>query len=90
MIKTISITVTGKVQGVYYRQRTTEQASLLQITGTVRNLPDGNVQVIATGAPVQLEQLIAWCRQGPPRAQVTGISVSNLPTEHFEDFRIVR
>ena len=56
MLQTISVIVKGNVQGVYYRQSTREQARIFQITGTVKNLRDGTVEIIATGTQEQLGQ----------------------------------
>ncbi len=90
MLQTISIVIKGKVQGVYFRQTTQEKATTLGITGTVRNLPDRNVKIIATGTREKLDVLIAWCRQGPSRAEVSSIDISDEPLQEFKDFRIVR
>ncbi len=87
---TISITVSGKVQGVYFRQSTKEMAVSLGITGQVKNVADNSVYIIATGTNEQLEQLIAWCRQGPPKAQVTKLAVEELPSRSFGKFSIER
>ncbi|HEX4875864.1 MAG TPA: acylphosphatase [Chitinophagaceae bacterium] len=89
-MKTLSIIVTGKVQGVWYRQGTREKAISLGITGVVRNEPDGSVFIIATGTDAQLEDFISWCRQGPPRAQVNNLEVKDLPLQHFDKFVIER
>jgi len=90
MPQTISIIVKGKVQGVYYRQTTQEKATMLGITGTVRNLPDRSVKIIATGEKAQLDKLLAWCRQGPSRAQVSGIECREEELRDFPDFRVLR
>jgi acylphosphatase len=90
MQKTISIIVSGKVQGVYYRQSTKEKARELNITGEVRNLPDDSVSIIATGTAEQLDQLIEWCSIGPPRARVMGVVTKELTLQAFEKFNIVR
>lgn len=90
MLQTITIRVTGKVQGVFYRQSTKEKAETLGITGTVRNLPDQTVEVVATGTPEQLDQLTRWCREGPPRALVTELRIAPAPLQNFRDFNIVR
>lgn len=90
MLQTISIIVRGKVQGVFFRHHTKEQAVELNITGTVENLPDGSVKVIASGSKEQLDKLVGWCRQGPSRSVVAGISVEKITTMNFEDFRILR
>ena len=90
MLKTVSIVVTGKVQGVYYRQSTREKAAELQITGEVKNMPDDSVHIIATGEEVKIESFVTWCKQGPPRAKVEHVTVEELPLRSFEKFSIVR
>jgi len=90
MLKTFSIIVSGKVQGVYYRQSTQEKAQQLFIDGIVKNLPDGNVQIIATGTADQVDQLIVWCKQGPPHAVVTSVHVEELAPQQFTGFVIQR
>ncbi len=90
MHHTISITVSGKVQGVFFRQNTKEKAIALGITGSVQNLHDGNVHITATGTREQLDELTAWCRQGPRRAIVKNIITKDLPLQSFNDFSIDR
>lgn len=90
MLQTISITVSGVVQGVYYRQSTKEKALELGISGIVKNLPDGNVCVLATGTPDQLDQLVQWCKQGPKHARVTSVDVENVEVQKFFGFAIQR
>ena len=87
---TISITISGKVQGVYYRQSTKEMAVSLGITGHVKNLKDESVYIIATGVKEQLDKLVTWCRQGPPKANVTGLIIQKLSLRPFESFSIER
>ena len=89
-MQTISILIKGLVQGVYYRQSAKEMAVSLNITGTVKNLPGGDVELIATGDAAQLKDLINWCRQGPSRAVVKEIKTNALPFQQFSDFRIIR
>ena len=81
---TITITVSGKVQGVYFRQSTKEIAISIGITGEIRNLANGNVYIVATGTKEQLDKLITWCRQGPPKASVTGIDIQESPLLQFD------
>ncbi|MBL7746807.1 MAG: acylphosphatase [Chitinophagaceae bacterium] len=90
MKQTISIIVSGKVQGVFYRQSTKEKALELGITGYVKNLPDGSVYVIATGTDEQLAALKTWCKKGPPRAIVDTIITEELPLHKFIEFIIER
>ncbi len=90
MQQSISIIVTGKVQGVFYRQSTKETALRLNITGEVKNMSDGSVHILATGEKEQLEKLINWCRQGPPKAMVADVQFKDLPLQKFTHFNIVR
>lgn len=89
-MKTISILVKGKVQGVWFRKHTQETALRLGITGTVENRPDSSVLIHATGTAEQLDELISWCRSGPPRAEVSAVKTKEIPLATFPDFRIVR
>ena len=65
--------VSGRVQGVSYRAYTQREAMQLGLTGWVRNCPDGRVELVAEGEEAALQQLIAWCRQGPPAAIVAEV-----------------
>jgi acylphosphatase len=69
------VIVKGRVQGVSYRWFTVEEAERLGLTGWVRNLPDGSVELEAEGPEPQLEALVTWCRRGPPAARVTDVDV---------------
>jgi len=71
--------VRGRVQGVWFRGWTRETARALGVTGWVRNLPDGAVEVLAHGTQEQLEQLEAALWQGPPLARVTSIEATHSP-----------
>jgi acylphosphatase len=90
MMQTVSIVVTGRVQGVFYRQSAKEKGIELGLTGTVQNLPDGNVYIRASGAREQLDLFINWCWQGPPRAKVASVEATNCPYQKFESFKIVK
>jgi acylphosphatase len=71
--------VTGRVQGVGFRWFVARLAQREALGGFVRNLPDGRVEVLASGEEVALERLLAALREGPPHAQVAGVSVSDDP-----------
>jgi acylphosphatase len=82
LIKQIEITVTGKVQGVFFRETTKGEASKIGIVGTVKNLPNGNqVFIVAQGEEEKLAQLIGWCHQGSPAAVVEKVEVIDVPVE---------
>lgn len=65
--------VCGRVQGVFFRASTREQALRLGLIGYAKNLPDGNVEVLAGGDDTAIAQLERWLRRGPPMAQVTNV-----------------
>jgi acylphosphatase len=88
MLQTISIIVGGKVQGVYYRQNTKEKAMELNITGFVKNLPNGDVYILATGTTDQVNALIEWCWKGSKRAFVTNVNYEVQPFQPFDSFKI--
>jgi len=69
------VRITGKVQGVFFRWSTSEEARRLGVTGWVRNLPDGSVEALFQGPKTAVEAIIAWCRQGPPKARVDGLEL---------------
>lgn len=72
------VRVTGRVQGVYYRQSTVEMANGLGLTGWVRNQPDGSVEALFEGEKTAVDRAIAWCHHGPPRAAVDEVAVEWL------------
>ena len=83
------IIVKGKVHGVCFRAHTQQQANNLDIRGFVRNLADGDVEILAQGQPDALQQLLAWSREGPPRANVCEVIVNERQScEEFDGFEI--
>jgi len=70
--------VSGKVQGVWYRGNTQDQAQKLKITGYARNLPDGRVEVLACGDAQDVQALKEWLWQGPRSAQVTDVQCEEV------------
>jgi acylphosphatase len=83
------IFVSGRVQGVFFRDHTQRWASSLGLTGWVRNVWDGRVEVLAEGEKDKIEDLISRLRQGPPLARVDNLEVNWVDyTGEFKDFRI--
>ncbi|MBI4534494.1 MAG: acylphosphatase [Candidatus Melainabacteria bacterium] len=72
------LTVSGRVQGVFYRQTTCQKARSLGLTGWVRNADDGSVEIEVAGNRPLIEEFIAWCRIGPPSASVSQIDITWL------------
>ena len=69
-IVTVKVSITGRVQGVGFRESMRAAAQALEINGWVRNRDDGSVEAIMQGDEFAIEQLIAWCHNGPPGANV--------------------
>lgn len=79
--------MTGRVQGVAYRVSTVFEAYARDLTGWVRNLADGSVELEAQGDAAQVAALLAWCKHGPPAARVTGVAVEDRePVDGETDF----
>ena len=85
-----SVRVTGHVQGVFFRGWTVEQARELDVTGWVRNCPDGSVEARLSGDDQAVTQLIDRMRRGPPGAQVTRLEVTEAAPEASEGFTVRR
>lgn len=90
MNETLQIKVTGTVQGVFFRQSAREKAVSLGIKGTVQNLEDGSVSILASGEHRHLQKLIDWCCVGPSRAEVANVHVEKVSYIEFTDFDIIR
>ncbi|KQX19433.1 MULTISPECIES: acylphosphatase [unclassified Sphingomonas] len=73
------IHVQGKVQGVFFRAWTVEQATGLGLDGWVRNRHDGSVEAVAVGPADKVEELIARCRRGSPASTVEAVTVEDMP-----------
>ena len=81
-----TITVTGEVQGVFFRKNAREQARSLGLAGEARNMPDGSVRIEVEGPVDQLERFRAWCETGPPKARVERVMVAEAPVRGLEGF----
>jgi len=79
--------VSGRVQGVFYRASTREQAMALGVAGHANNRRDGSVEVLASGSAEALEALERWLWQGPPAARVDAVVREELPEQELQGFR---
>lgn len=80
--------VRGRVQGVGYRLGCRRRAIELGVSGWVRNLADGSVEVEAEGQPQCLAELMLWCEKGPQRAHVTGVGTTRIAATGDDWFEI--
>ena len=84
--KCIKAWVSGRVQGVFFRESTKRLAQQLGITGHAINLPDGRVEVLACGDSQQLELLIEWLHKGPEYAQVEALESHDVELQQPTSF----
>lgn len=80
--------ITGHVQGVWYREQAKELAKKLKITGWIRNVEDGSVEVFAEGMDRNLAEFEQWCRTGPSGAHIDTFEARNIPEEFRPSFEI--
>jgi acylphosphatase len=87
--KRAHVLISGRVQGVFFRVRTTERALRLGVMGWVRNLPNGKVEAVFEGEEERVASLIEFCRHGPSYAVVKDVDVTwETPTGEFESFEM--
>lgn len=86
----VSIRISGKVQGVFFRASTKGMAEQYGIKGFVRNEKDGSVYIEAEGEEENLKQFVAWCHQGPAHAQVSKVDLIEGSFQGFARFQIER
>ncbi len=82
------VVVGGRVQGVWFRESCRREAQAAGVSGWVRNLDDGRVEAWLEGSPDAVEAMTGWCRQGPPRAVVTAVTVEDRQPEGHGSFRV--
>jgi acylphosphatase len=82
------VLVSGRVQGVYFRDTCRRLALRYGLSGWVRNLPDGRVEAVFEGSADAVHRLVAWTREGPDSAIVTGVVVHGEPPEGLRTFVI--
>jgi acylphosphatase len=80
--------ISGRVQGVWYRQSTADEAERLGVRGWVRNLSDGRVEAVAEGSAHAVAALERWCWSGPRGARVVTVEVREEPVEGLRGFRV--
>jgi acylphosphatase len=73
------VRVSGRVQGVFFRDSTREKAEELGLSGYVTNTPDGDVEAVFEGPPEDVEEMVRWCGQGPPHASVENVETDYEP-----------
>ena len=89
-MRRIHVRISGKVQGVAFRHDTQRTALSLNLTGWVKNLPDGRVEAVFEGENDSIDAMRAWCSKGPPLAHVLHVDIQEKSyTGEFSDFRVL-
>jgi acylphosphatase len=89
-MRRVHIVVRGSVHGVFFRASCVRIARETGVSGWVRNADDGSVEAVFEGEPAAVDELVAWCRSGPPSAVVTSIEVREEAPAGEDGFRVVR
>jgi acylphosphatase len=89
-VNALKCIVKGRVQGVFYRASTVEQANLLGVNGWVRNLSDGRVELVVSGEAAAVDRLVAWLWRGPPQALVEAVTLEEWTANVEPGFSAVR
>jgi acylphosphatase len=84
----VHVVVSGRVQGVWYRQSCRDRAAAAGLAGWVRNRGDGSVEAVLEGDRRAVDDLVAWMADGPPHAVVTGLRVSDETPTGETGFRV--
>jgi len=86
----VRLEITGRVQGVWFREATRQEAERLGVCGWVRNCPDGSVEAVLEGRRDAVEELERWCHHGPPAARVVEVRCNREPAAGETSFRVRR
>ncbi|MBI5527247.1 MAG: acylphosphatase [Deltaproteobacteria bacterium] len=86
----VHLLISGIVQGVSFRYFTVREAERLGVRGWVRNLPSGEVEAVAEGAPDAVEHFVAWCRHGPLLARVDDVNITHEKPKGETGFSLTR
>jgi acylphosphatase len=87
-VRRVRVIVSGRVQGVFFRQRTIRLARAEGCSGWVRNLDDGRLEAVFEGPLEAVERMVAWCREGPEHAVVENVEVVEEEPEGLEGFEV--
>jgi len=89
MKSTVHVVISGRVQGVWFRVSTKQKAEQLGVTGWVKNTADGKVEALFEGDKKHIQEMIDWCHQGPPSAQIDHVEITEQSSSNgFDGFSI--
>ncbi len=88
-MKTVTVRIEGRVQGVYYRAWTEQMAHRLDLDGWVRNRRDGGVEAVFSGSDDHVDEMVRRCADGPPDAKVTRVTITDEGGEPPKGFKVL-
>ena len=83
------VVVSGRVQGVFFRDTIRRRAESAGVAGWARNTPEGSVEAVFEGEPAAVDELVEFCRRGPGRAEVASVEVEEQPPEGLSGFEVL-
>jgi acylphosphatase len=89
-MKTVKILVKGTVQGVFFRNFIKEKADANDIDGFVRNLENGDLEIVAEGKDEEVNNLIEECKKGPPHSEIRELLTEEIKHQGLKDFKILK
>lgn len=89
-METVHLVISGKVQGVFFRETSRRLAEKLHIKGWIKNTPDGKVEALITGNEKDLDDFVDFCKKGPERAEVEEVKILKKQKMDFDKFEVIR
>ena len=89
-MRRVHVSITGRVQGVFFRATCRRRAADLGLAGWIRNAQDGSVEAVFEGPRDAVGAILAWCAEGPSGAYVEDVRVTEESPTHEQGFRVVR
>lgn len=89
-MKTTKVHISGVVQGVFFRKFIEEKAKELGLKGFVRNLNNGNVEVVIEGEDGRVKEILSICKEGSPHTKINHVEIKELKHQGFKDFKILK
>ena len=89
-MKTLKLTISGIVQGVFFRKFIKDNAEELELQGHVRNLDNSKVEAVIQGNQENIKEMIERCKKGSLDSKVKEIEIDEIPNQDFKEFKIIR
>ncbi len=89
-METVHLLISGKVQGVFFRQTAAKMAERFHISGWIKNKYDSKVEALVTGEPDDIKSFVNWCKTGPEKANVENVAIVKQPEIIFKKFEVLR